>query len=219
MAHAAVAFTDQGTSIRERAKNIISPAVDHASHFEQLRFMREELKAEKDRLQLLLNLTTRVSPDVELRQLLRTASATIHHITQCAVVVFHFPDKENRSLRLFTLDTCNDGNQAVRQGNNSCEAACEAFRTKRLMLTREGAGYGSIWTSRVIRIVPERSYCAGESVYWKAPPKEWPFRLSDRTSKTAAAAESWIVISFLAHSRFQVELLQQCPPGRRVGDI
>ena len=26
MAHAAIAFTDQGTSIRERAKNIISPA-------------------------------------------------------------------------------------------------------------------------------------------------------------------------------------------------
>src|ERR1700756_3866080 len=140
MAHAAVALTDQGTSIRERAKNIISPAVDHASHFEQLRFMREELKAEKDRLQLLLNLT-QVSPDVELRQLLRTASATIHHITKCAVVAFHFPDKENSSLRPFTLDTYNDGNQAVRQGDNSCEAACEAFRTKRLMLTREGTGY------------------------------------------------------------------------------
>jgi formate hydrogenlyase transcriptional activator len=141
MAHAAIAFTDQGTSITERAKNITSPAVEHASHFEHLRFMREDLKAEKDGLQLLLNLTTQVSPDVELRQLLRTASATIHHITQCAGVAFHFPDKENNSLRLFTLDTCNDGNQAVRQGDNSCEAACEAFRTKRLMLTREGAGY------------------------------------------------------------------------------
>jgi hypothetical protein len=94
MAHAAIAFTDQGTSTTERAKNIISPAVEHASHFEHLRFMREGLKAEKDRLQLLLNLTTQVSPDVELRQLLRTASATIHHITQCAVVAFHFPDKK-----------------------------------------------------------------------------------------------------------------------------
>ena len=141
MAHAAIAFTDQGGFTGESITNIICPPVEHASNFEELRFMQENLKAEKDRLQLLLNLTTQVSPDVELRQLLRTASATIRHITQCAVVAFHLPDKENSSLRLFALDTCNDGDQAVRQDDNSCEVACEAFRTKRLMLTREGAGY------------------------------------------------------------------------------
>ena len=42
MAHASLAFTDPGTSIREHTKNISGPAVDHASHFEQLRFMRED---------------------------------------------------------------------------------------------------------------------------------------------------------------------------------
>ena len=141
MAHAAIAFTDQGGFTGESITNIICPPVEHASNFEELRFMQEDLKAEKDRLQLLLNLTTQVSPDVELRQLLRTASATIRHITQCAVVAFHLPDQETSSLRLFALDTCNDGDQAVRQDDNSCEVACEAFRTKRLMLTREGAGY------------------------------------------------------------------------------
>ena len=99
MAHAAVAFTDQGTSIRERAKNIISPAVDHASHFEQLRFMREELKAEKDRLQLLLNLTTQVSPDVELRQLLRTASATLR-VPLAALASHCTPEEETRGRTL-----------------------------------------------------------------------------------------------------------------------
>ena len=117
MAHAAIAFTDQGGFTGESITNIICPPVEHASNFEELRFMQEDLKAEKNRLQLLLNLTTQVSPDVELRQLLRTASATIRHITQCAVVAFHLPDKENSSLRLFALDTCNDGDQAVRQGS------------------------------------------------------------------------------------------------------
>jgi formate hydrogenlyase transcriptional activator len=141
MAQAAIAFTDRGGLTGEGITNIICPPVDHASKFEQLRFMQEDLKAEKDRLQLLLNLTTQVSPDVELRQFLRTASASIRHMTQCAVVAFHLPDKENSSLRLFTVDTCNDGSQAVRQDDDSGEAACEAFRTKRLMLTREGSGY------------------------------------------------------------------------------
>ena len=60
MAHAAIAFTDQGGFTGESITNIICPAVDHASNFEQLRFMQEDVKAEKDRLQLLLNLATQV---------------------------------------------------------------------------------------------------------------------------------------------------------------
>src|SRR5271165_2343175 len=133
MAHAAIAFTDQGGFTGESITNIICPAVNHASNFEQLRFMKEDLKAEKERLQLFLNLTTQVAPDVELRQLLRTASATIRHMTQCDLIAIHLPDKENSSLRPFTLDTCN-GDQAVHQGDSSGEAACEVFRTKSLML-------------------------------------------------------------------------------------
>ena len=142
MAHAAIAFTDQGGFTGESITNIICPAVDHASNFEQLRFMQEDLNAEKDRLQLLLDLVAQFAPDMELRQLLRTASATIRRMTQCDVVAIHLPDKENSSLRLFTLDTCNDCViKPFVKVTISGEAACEAFRTKRLMLTREGTGY------------------------------------------------------------------------------
>lgn len=141
MADAAIAFTDQGGFTVDSIASIMCPAVDHASKFEELRFKQEDLEAEKDRLQLLLNLNTQLSPDVEFGQLLRTASATICHITECAVVAFHLPDKENSSLRVFAVDACKNGNQAGPQGNHSGEAACEVFRTKRLMLTRQGTGY------------------------------------------------------------------------------
>lgn len=141
MAHAAIAFTDPAGFTGQSITSIICPPVDHASNFEQLRFMQEDLKAEKDRLQLLLDLVAQFAPDMELRQLLRTASATIRHMMQCDLIAIHLPDKENSSLRLFTLDTCNDGDRGVRQGDNSGEAASEAFRTKRLILTREGTGY------------------------------------------------------------------------------
>jgi formate hydrogenlyase transcriptional activator len=50
MAHAALAFTDPGTSIREHTKNINGPMVDHASHFEQLIFMREEKRYLEDEI-------------------------------------------------------------------------------------------------------------------------------------------------------------------------
>jgi formate hydrogenlyase transcriptional activator len=141
MAHAAIAFTEQGGFTGKSITNIICPPVDHASNFEQLRCMQEDLKAEKDRLQLLLNLAAQFAPDMELRQLLRTASATIRRMTQCDLIAIHLPDKENGSLRLFTLDTCKDRDQTLRQGDNSGEAVCEAFRTKGLMLTPEGTGY------------------------------------------------------------------------------
>jgi formate hydrogenlyase transcriptional activator len=141
MAHAAVPFTHQGGFTGEGITNIICSAVDHTPDFEQLRFMQEDLKAEKDRLQLLLDLATQFAPDMELQQLLRTASATVRRITQCDLVAIHLPDKENRSLRVSTPDTRNNGDRAVRQGDSSGEAACESFRTRRLMLTREGTGY------------------------------------------------------------------------------
>jgi formate hydrogenlyase transcriptional activator len=141
MTHAAIAFTHQEGFTGEGITNIIRSAVDHASDFEQLRFMQEGLKAEKDRLQLLLDLATQLAPDMELQQLLRTASATIRRITQCDLIAIHLPDKENGSLRVSTPGTWHDGGQAVRQGDNSGEAACESFRTRSLMLAREGTGY------------------------------------------------------------------------------
>ena len=62
-------------------------------------------------------------------------------MTQCDLIAIHLPDQENGLLRLFALDTWKDGDQTVCEGDNSGEAACEVFRTKRLMHTREGTGY------------------------------------------------------------------------------
>ena len=141
MAHAVIPFTDQGSFTRENITNIICPSGGHASNFEQLRFVQEGLKTEKDRLQLLLDLAAQFAPDMELWQFLRTASATIRRMTQCDLIAIHLPDQEHGLLRLFALDTWKDGDQMVCEGDNSGEAACEVFRTKRLMHTREGTGY------------------------------------------------------------------------------
>ena len=55
MAHLAIPFTHQGGFTGEGITNIIRSGVDRTSDFEQLRFMQEDLKAEKDRLQLLIH--------------------------------------------------------------------------------------------------------------------------------------------------------------------
>src|SRR6202008_643540 len=63
------------------------------------------LKAEKDRLQLLLDLTSQIASNLELRHLLRAASAIIRRIVQCDAVAVHLPDKESSTLRLFAFDS------------------------------------------------------------------------------------------------------------------
>ncbi|HEY4048637.1 MAG TPA: hypothetical protein VGM27_17355 [Acidobacteriaceae bacterium] len=58
-------------------RTTIAPAVDGDFNFDRLRRTRNDLDAEKNRLQLLLDLTTQIGPDVELAQLLTTATAKI----------------------------------------------------------------------------------------------------------------------------------------------
>jgi formate hydrogenlyase transcriptional activator len=63
-----------------------------------------ELKSEKDRLQLLLELSGQIVSSLELRDLLRSVSSTVRQAMQCEAVGVHLPDKESSSLRLFALD-------------------------------------------------------------------------------------------------------------------
>jgi formate hydrogenlyase transcriptional activator len=65
----------------------------------------QELKSEKDRLQLLLELSGQIISNLELRDLLRSVSSTVRQAMQCEAVGVHLPDKESGSLRLFALDS------------------------------------------------------------------------------------------------------------------
>ena len=130
----------------ERITNAIASAMDHDSNFDQLRRTRNHLDAEKDRLQLLLDLVTQIGPDVELGQLLRTAAATIRRVIQCDIVAIHLPDKESSHLRLFTLDSLEYAavsaeDKSPLEGAESGEDVREAFRARNFRLNHEGTGY------------------------------------------------------------------------------
>lgn len=171
MGHAGVAFTEvgvlAGTSFpnvseyddkllypglenssalnREGVTSKIAPATDHDLNFAQTTQTRNDLNAEKDRLQLLLDLVAQIGPDMEPGQLLRTAAATIRRMTQCHVVAIHLPDKESSSLRLFALDSLeyaavSPEDESPLEGTDSGEDVREAFRTRNFRFNREGTG-------------------------------------------------------------------------------
>jgi formate hydrogenlyase transcriptional activator len=93
-----------------------------------------ELKSEKDRLQLLLELSGQIVSNLELRVLLRSASSTVRRVMQCEAVGVHLPDKKSGSLRLFALDSrsCESlGEDSWFEESCSGEQICDVFRTRK----------------------------------------------------------------------------------------
>ena len=107
---------------------------------------QDDLKAEKGRLQLLLDLTGQIVSNLELRHLLRTTSAIVRRMIRCDAVAIHLPDKESSSLRLFAIDshehaTKDEENNGRIEGGTSGEEVCEVFRSRKPTLSRDNAGY------------------------------------------------------------------------------
>ncbi len=63
-----------------------------------------ELRRQNERLQLLLNLTSRITSTLELREVLRAISANIREVVQCDLAVIALLDGESGNLRLYALD-------------------------------------------------------------------------------------------------------------------
>jgi len=121
-----------------------STAADVTSFEFALRRTQDVLKAEKDRLHLLLDLTNQIASNLELRHLLRAASAIIRRIVQCDTVAVHLPDKERSALRLFAVDShertsMDEGDDEGNQRDGG-EEIYEVFRSRKPIVSRESTG-------------------------------------------------------------------------------
>jgi formate hydrogenlyase transcriptional activator len=63
-----------------------------------------ELRRQNERLKLLLDLTGRVTSNMELRDLLRAISANIREVMHCDGVAIYLPDSASESLSVYALD-------------------------------------------------------------------------------------------------------------------
>src|SRR5580693_7063287 len=71
---------------------------------EQLQSTQAELRGEKDRLKLLLDLNNSMVSKLELRDLLRVISASVRQMMLCDCVGVNLPDPETGELKLYALD-------------------------------------------------------------------------------------------------------------------
>jgi formate hydrogenlyase transcriptional activator len=82
----------------------VAVAVDNALHSQEAQALQQQLVRERDRLQLLLEVTNSVISNLELRDVLRTVSATLRRVMHCDVAGVLLPDAEHHRLRVYALD-------------------------------------------------------------------------------------------------------------------
>jgi formate hydrogenlyase transcriptional activator len=82
----------------------IALAFDNAMNFAALRQASEEREIKNNNLQLLLELTNQLVPNLELRDLLRTLAGTVRRVLHCDLVGVVLADPDGQELRLQGLD-------------------------------------------------------------------------------------------------------------------
>jgi formate hydrogenlyase transcriptional activator len=140
------AYSQEDLHFLSLVTDMIATSLDNAISFDSLRRKRDDLKAEKGRLQLLLDLTGQIVSNLEVRHLVRVMSATVRRMIQCDAVAIHLPDKDSGSLRLFAIDyherASRDEEYDGRvEGSTSSEEVHEVFRSKKPLLSRDNASY------------------------------------------------------------------------------
>ena len=104
------------SALRRRTEGLLTEARDHlevrvaertgelTQANQELQEIHAELRHEKDRLALLLDLNNSIVSNLELRDLLRDISASVRRLMQCDSVGVNLPDPETGELKLYALD-------------------------------------------------------------------------------------------------------------------
>src|ERR1700746_3991811 len=80
------------------------PAANGTNRYDAIISISEELQRQNARLQLLLNLTSRITSSLDLREVLRAIAANIREVIQADLVTVSLPDAASGKIRVFAVD-------------------------------------------------------------------------------------------------------------------
>ncbi|HEY7184128.1 MAG TPA: sigma 54-interacting transcriptional regulator [Blastocatellia bacterium] len=83
---------------------VVAFAIDDGLNLRRAQAAQACLQHQNDRLQLLLNLTNRITSNLDLRELLRAVSANIREVMQCDAVAISLPDPASGNFRVYAID-------------------------------------------------------------------------------------------------------------------
>jgi len=80
------------------------PVTNNVNRDEAIMSISEELQRQNERLQLLLNLTARITSSLDLREVLRAVAANIREVIHADAVAVSLPDTASGKYRVFAMD-------------------------------------------------------------------------------------------------------------------
>jgi len=97
-------FSDQDIGFLRVIARVVAFALDDGLNLKRAQDARACLQRQNDRLQLLLNLTNRITSNLEHRELFRAIAANIREVMQCDAVAVSLLKSEPTRFKLWALD-------------------------------------------------------------------------------------------------------------------
>jgi formate hydrogenlyase transcriptional activator len=98
------AYRLQDVCFLQLLSRVVALAIDDALNRRRSQAARLELERHNTRLSLLLDLTNRITSNLDLTDLLRTISRNVREVMECDLVAISLLDLENGQFRIYTLD-------------------------------------------------------------------------------------------------------------------
>ena len=98
------AYSTEDIGFLRLIARVVAFAIDDGLNLKRAQTAQAELLRQNDRLQLLLNLTNRITSNLELRELLRAIAANIREVIHCDLAGISLPDPASDHYRLFAID-------------------------------------------------------------------------------------------------------------------
>src|SRR5215469_3998653 len=95
---------EQELDFFQKVADQVAVAIENSLNFERMKLAEQEKEKERDRLQLLMDLTNRLVTNLELSELLRAVAAGVKKVVPCACVAVLLPDAERGNLQVKALD-------------------------------------------------------------------------------------------------------------------
>jgi formate hydrogenlyase transcriptional activator len=98
------AYRSEDVCFLQLLSRVVALAIDDVLNLRKSRATRLKLERQNTRLKLLLDLTNRITSNLDLTDLLRAVSGSVRKVMECDVVAISLLDSESGQFRIYALD-------------------------------------------------------------------------------------------------------------------
>jgi formate hydrogenlyase transcriptional activator len=132
---AGVTYSAEDVSFLRLIARVVATAIDTGFSPGHARKAQTWLQHQNERLELLLNLTNRITSNLQLKDALQAITESVRKVMQCRGVAVSLPDRKGDALRLFALDI--PGNLKLQTGHQvSMRSTLQAYESGKPVVTK-----------------------------------------------------------------------------------